>query len=184
MRGVRPALLGFERTPLRKRACGSRGLVASSASSFSCARTYWWSWTRVARVLQCRRVLLARLLRDLAIVLRERGQGGERETRAKQQEYPDRAKHHSSLYGFRWCSGKGTPILAGTPRVRCEPGDRRFDQPPRYRDATAAAWARRPTQTTALRRSRWRPAASSPPAYSAVYAIISECGNAHDWLAK
>jgi hypothetical protein len=25
---------------------------------------------------------------------------------------------------------------------------------------------------------------SSPPAYSAVYAIISECGNAHDWLEK
>src|SRR5215469_819 len=24
----------------------------------------------------------------------------------------------------------------------------------------------------------------SPPAYSALYAIISECGNAHDWLAK
>ena len=25
---------------------------------------------------------------------------------------------------------------------------------------------------------------SSPPAYSAVNAIISECGKAHDWLAK
>jgi hypothetical protein len=24
----------------------------------------------------------------------------------------------------------------------------------------------------------------SPPAYSAVYAIMSECGNAQDWLAK
>ena len=40
---------------------------------------------------------------------------------------------------------------------------------------------REPAGVVDLRRRR---AAASPPAYSAVYAIISECGNAHDWLRE
>src|SRR5437773_11990179 len=36
-------------------------------------------------------------------------------------------------------------------------------------------------RTSAISRPSGR---RSPPAYSAVKAIINECGNAHDWLAK